>query len=435
MKRWARAAVGVHRADRKKDVFGEGLIGLLIASATFRSAQNMAQTTLSLLGKSLGLSGAAIGAVSAGSNLIGAATMVLFTARLATGSSRRAIAAGSALLALALLLFDLSSPIGLVIAACVLGAAGGLSMPSLATAVGEQASLRHSTGPGARRSSRIGPARALAVFGLVLSASLTLGPLLESAVLAASHQHLRAAYLTFLPIAILGVLAVGKQRPRKGAEEHQRVSTIESLQGLKALFSNRRWSLAMCAQAIYSVPFAVVVVFGGLVGKSLFQAAPSEVEGAIAVFFAMSLLSRALLAWHPMAAHRVRLFALCVTLTFVGLSLLGLGRGTVVFFVALALLGVPHGFTYPLALALVAESVPREELGGANAGMSAISSVINVVAPLVLGVVLDDFGARLMLLCAGVPVLVLTAVLRRLKDAGRAIHGPAVPTSAELPGV
>ena len=167
----------------------------------------------------------------------------------------------------------------------------------------------------------------------------------------------------------------------------------------------------------------------------LYHLAPSGVEGAIAIFFTTSFLSRALLAWRPATSYRVRLFALCVALTLVGLGLLGGGRGVVVFVVALAILGVPHGLTYPLAL--VAETVPRDDLARENAGFTAVSGTINVVAPLVLGLVIDNLGGRTMLLCTAIPVLGLAVVLRRLKDAGAAIRVPVVadrgPTSLTPP--
>ena len=389
----------------------------------------MAQTTLSLLGKSLGLNGAEIGAISASSNLLGALTMVLITARLATGSARRAVIVGSLLLGLSLVMFLLASFLALLAAALVLGVAGGLAMPSIATAIGHRAITRQASdgGRSSMRTKGLAPARALATLGLVLSISLALGPLLESAVLSASHQHLRAAYLAFLPIALLGTLVIRRGPPLEASKESERVSLRQSLVGLRGLFSNRRWSLAMCAQAIYSVPFAVVVVFGGLLGKNLYHVSPSEIEEAIAVFFTVSLLSRAFLAWRPAMTHRVRLFALCVAFTLVGLGLLASGHGTVAFVVALAILGVPHGLTYPLALGLVAEAVPSDELSRANAGFAAVSSLIAVVAPLVLGLVIDDLGARTMLFCSGAPVVLLAVVLRRLRDAGT-----PYPTSATI---
>ena len=387
----------------------------------------MAQTTLSLLGKSLGLNGAEIGAVSASSNLLGALTMVLITARLATESARRAVIVGSLLLGLSLAMFLLVSPVALVAAALVLGVAGGLAMPSIATVIGHRAITRDvsPTGPSSVRSNGLAPARALATLGLVLSISLALGPLLESAVLTASHQHLRAAYLAFLPIALFGTVVIRRGQPVETSTGRERVPLRQSLAGLRGLFSNRRWTLAMCGQAIYSVPFAVVVVFGGLLGKNLYHVMPSEIESAIAVFFTVSLLSRAVLTWHPATAHRVRLFALCVAFTLVGLGLLAGGHGAVAFIFALSILGVPHGLTYPLALGLVAESVPSDELSRANAGFAAVSSLIAVVAPLVLGLIIDDFGARTMLVCSGIPVVLLAVVLRRLRDAGAPSSRPA----------
>jgi nitrate/nitrite transporter NarK len=66
----------------------------------------------------------------------------------------------------------------------------------------------------------------------------------------------------------------------------------------------------------------------------------------------------------------------------------------------------------------LSKPVPRDELSRANAGFTAVSSIINVVAPLALGFVIDEFGGRRMLLCAAIPVLALAAALYRLRDAG-----------------
>lgn len=407
-----------------------GIPGLLGATAAFRSAQNMGQTTLSLLGKTMDLGGGAIGAISAGSNLVAALTMLLVTARIQADGARRAVVAGSLLLASSLALFLIPSPLSLLGGAFLLGTAGGLTLPSVATVIGHRAITRsQSNSAGDGGPSRFTPARALATLGLVLSLSLVVGPLLESAVLSVSAQNLRMAYLAFLPIALLGALLAAGGRARSGSERTERPSVQQSFKGLRALFSNRRWSFALCAQAIYAVPFSVVVVFGGLLGKSLYHVSASSIEAAIAVFFTLSLLSRAVLTWHPATSQRTRLFGACVALTLTGLALLAIGSGPITFFGALAILGVPHGLTFPLALGLVAESVPTEELGQANASFTAVSSTINVVAPIALGLAIDHLGSRAMLGCAMVPVVLLSVTLARLREPKAPLAEPSASPS------
>jgi MFS family permease len=379
----------------------------------------MAQTTLSLLGKSLGLSGAAIGAVAAGSNLVGIATMVLITAHLATSAARQAVLASLALVAGSLAFFLMPWQIALYTGAVLLGIAGGLALPSAATAVSHGASP--AAGPDQfvdHHQSRVARARALATLGLVLSISLAVGPLYESLVLTATDENLRAAYVAFLPVAVVGGAAIWARRQPTPDAKSLSISFRESVAGLVSLFHNRRWRLAICGQAIYMLPFAVVIVFAGLLAESLYHASASTTEIGIALFFIVSLVCRATLTRRPAVDHRVTLFGLCIAATLLGLALLATGVNVGLFLLALAVLGAPHGLIYPLALGLVADSIPGHELPRANAGFQAMSNAINVAAPLALGLVLDHFGARVMLLVAAIAVTPIIGLLWRLRDAG-----------------
>lgn len=394
-----------------------GSTNLLLATGSFRATQNMAQTTLSLLGKSLGFGGSGIGAIAAGDNLVGVATMLLITARLATGHAQRAVFAGLACMAVSLASFAIPTRTSLLLGACMLGIAGGLATSSLATATGDRAAVSAAAQGHDAQRSRVQTARALAQLSLVLSISLALGPLYESLVLTVAHERLRVAYLAFLPVAAVGLVAIRGREPEAAAPVAGRPTLRASLAGIGSLFRNRRWGLAMCAEAIYAVPFTVVVVFAGLLGRSLYHTSASTTEVGVALFFAVSFLCRAALTRRPAIGHRVRLFVVCVLATLFGTGLLALGSHLGLFMLALAILGAPHGLTYPLALGLVAESVPNSELSHANAGLIAVSGAINVVAPLLLGVVINDFGDRAMLFCSAIPVALLTGLLWRLRDA------------------
>jgi MFS transporter, DHA1 family, multidrug resistance protein len=194
----------------------------------------------------------------------------------------------------------------------------------------------------------------------------------------------------------------------------------ESMTSLGSLFHNRKWSLAVCGQAIYMVPFALVVVFAGLLGKSLYNASASTTEIGISFFFIASFLCRAALARWPAVGYRVQLFALCIVATLCGIALLAFGHSIVFFMAAMAVLGAPHGLTYPLALGLVSDAVPIEKLARANAGFQAVSNLISVAVPIVFGLVIDRFGDQAVLLCAAIPIVPLAGLLWRLRDAGRA---------------
>lgn len=385
---------------------------LLMATGAFRATQNMAQTTLSLLGVSLGLGSAAIGAIAAGANLVAVLTMLLITAHLSTSAAQRAVYVGLLFMTASIVSFLIPAQFMLLVGALLLGVAGGLVLPSAATAIGQRASNQ-----GDRTHATRG--RAFATLALVLSISLTLGPIYESVVLSAAHEHLLAAYLAFLPIALIGARVTRQSQATTDAAPAAPASFWASMAGLGSLFRNQKWCLAVCGQAVYMVPFSLVVVFIGLIGKSLYHIPASTTEVGIAIFFTVSFLCRVALTRWPAVGHRLRLFGVCVAATLCGIGLLAFGHGIGLFMFALAILGAPHGLTYPVALALVADAVPIEELPRANAGFQAVSNLITVAAPLAFGLVIDQFGDRAVLLCAAIPILPLAGLLWVLRDAGR----------------
>lgn len=406
-----RSATATSRGELTRSGGGSGTAGLLVSIGTFRASQNMTQTTLSLLGRTIGMGGTAIGAIAAGANLVSVLTMVLITARIATGSARRAVFVGSGLMTASVVCFALPSTTALLTGAVLLGLAGGLVMPSAATAVADHASAE---GNGSRTTR----GRALALLTLILSISLALGPLYESIVLSLTHERLRAAYLAFLPVVAVGTVVARGGRDSTPSAPRTAIPLRESLTGMGSLFRNRRWDLALCGQAIYMIPFALVVVFAGLIGKSLFHASASTTQIGIAVFFVVSLTCRAVLTRRPAIAHRVTLFAVCIAASLGGIAIMACGHGIGWFVAALAVLGAPHGLCYPLALGLVSDSVPGEDLAQANAGFQAVSNLINVLVPVVFGLVIDHFGDEAVLVTAAVPILPVVALLWWLRDAG-----------------
>jgi len=459
VRRRARYAIPSHPLRRARLALPAGLAGLLVATATFRSAQNMAQTTLALLGRQdFGLSDAAIGAIGALWGLLGVAVTVLVARRVPTGRARRGAAVGIGLLVIALVMFALAhSLVLLVTAVVVMGAAGGLAMPSLATAAGSAGGDQGQ--------------RALGLYALVLSASLALGPLLEAAVLDVARQALRVPFAVFavLPVAGLVVLGAGRreERPRTaglvqagdeegagqggvpagdtGVSDRARVGARPApagaasatsppegatfpLDGLASpgprggppeparstpLLRVPGWRLALVGQLLYTIPFAGIVVFGPLVGHVRFGVKPSVVQLAFTVFFITSFASRALVLWRTPIRRKLPLFWLAAGLTAAGLALLGLGHGLGVLLLAMAVLGVPHGLTFPLVLALVAESCPGEALARANATLMAATNLTTIAVPFLLGALVPALGYGGMVLTMLVPVALFSTLLAR----------------------
>lgn len=169
--------------------------------------------------------------------------------------------------------------------------------------------------------------------------------------------------------------------------------------------------VALIIQLLYSVPFATVTVFGALLARSEFGLDPAHSQLGFTTFFVMSFASRVVLVRRSPIASKLAVFAGCTVLTATGLALLASGGPTVAFFVAMALLGLPHGAIFPLALSLVASSAEPEQLAAANAGLFAVTSLAAAVTPAVLGVTASALGYRAMAASALVPVAVFSILL------------------------
>ena len=97
-----------------------------------------------------------------------------------------------------------------------------------------------------------------------------------------------------------------------------------------------------------------------------------------------------------------------------GLALMAIGRDDAELLVAMALLGVPHGLTYPLAMGMVAEGRPSAQLASVNAHLSATVQVANLLLAPLLGVGIDAAGYRVTFGALVAPVVVAALLQRRI---------------------
>ncbi|MHB1500997.1 MAG: MFS transporter [Candidatus Dormibacteria bacterium] len=395
-----------------------GVAGLLLAAACFRATQNMALTTFSLLAHDLlGLGSPAIGGLAAIAAIVTVAVNLGVASRVPPERSRLAAAGGIVVMLPALMLLGAArNTLELGLGAVLMGVGGGVVFPALTTAIGRVEA-------GARE-------RALALFTLTLSGSLAVGPLLESGVLGATHQDVRSPFFAFLILPGLGVCALGLSHWfQSGRGERQipvdhaqaldqgvdlaagvisgapvsRWRTVARLGG--APVANPGWRAAVTAQLLYSVPFAAITVFGAVLARTAFGVTPEQVQIGFSCFFVTSLAARALIVWRAPIVHKLPVLLGSGIITVVGLLLLATGQGFAMLLVAMGILGLPHGLTFPIVLAQVAESAAPEGLAAANAALLAVSNSSSIVVPAVLGLLIPMTGYRGMALLLLLPVL------------------------------
>ncbi|MDA8182836.1 MAG: MFS transporter [Acidimicrobiales bacterium] len=382
---------------------------LLVVTMLFRSSQNMAQTTLSILGHDrLDMSPSLIGLVMAAASLCGVAATAWFAPRVPAAARRIVVTASMALVAASLGAFA-AAPNVIVVAcaAAVLGVGGGVAMPTMMTMAG--------SGDEARRD------RDLALYTLALSASLAVGPLLEALVLGESGQSLPVAYLAFMAMPLVAIVLLVWRGVGGGRRLIGRSPKGTASAGYRALLANRQWRLAVTGTLLYQVPFVAIVAFGGAMARSVDHASPAGTELAFAAFFATSFAARAWVVRYAPIERKVGAFFVAAALTVVGLVLLATGTGVVLFAVSLAVLGIPHGLIFPVALALVAEGAGTSEgLARGNAGLLAMVNLSSVGIPALLGGLVQLFGYRYMVLAVLLPVAAFSGLLA----AGSSRSGP-----------
>jgi MFS family permease len=184
----------------------------------------------------------------------------------------------------------------------------------------------------------------------------------------------------------------------------------------RSLLGSPGWRVAVTGQLLYAVPFAVITVFGALMARVAFGATPAMAQLAFTAFFVTSFAARTGVVWRTPIARKLRLLWLSGGLTAVGLILLGFGHGLGLLLVAMSVLGVPHGITFPIALAQAAESSNPAGLARANAGLLAAMGLTSVVAPPIMGGLLPATGYRGMMLLLLIPVGILASLLWMQRD-------------------
>ncbi|MCI2975389.1 MAG: MFS transporter [Ferrimicrobium sp.] len=387
--------------------FPHTVFGLYTVAGFYRGAQNMALTTLALIIKEdLGYGAGVIGIVSALSGIILVLVTLSISARLKPAHLERAVLYSLIALAISLVIIGVSHSIYLTaFATILLGVAGGLGMPGLAGSVQLAAG-----------ESAANPQRILAIYTLVLSMSLAVGPLLEAGLLDATHQDVRWPFIAFTALPLLAlVIMVSRRREamalsakaaatNKPPADHQlnseRIRLLKTPEVVKALF----------AQLMYAVPFAALTVFGAEVARVTDRATAAQAQLAFTVFFVLSLSCRGLVAWRSPVPRKGLAYAVAGLFTIVGLSFIIAGHSFVLFLVGMIILGLPHGAIFPLALSALSSSLPPEELPRANSLLMGSSNLIGIVAPPVLGLIAAATTYRLMMTTVLVPVvLVFTA--------------------------
>ena len=96
-----------------------------------------------------------------------------------------------------------------------------------------------------------------------------------------------------------------------------------------------------------------------------------------------------------------------IILTFIGITVMILSRNLGIFIVSFMILGIPHGFAYPISIITLGRSFKDKFRNAANSYFFAIMMAVGVLLPTLSGFSIDKVGFKLTFVFIALLILVL----------------------------
>ncbi|WP_393971356.1 MFS transporter [Oxyplasma meridianum] len=348
----------------------ETIIVILSITFSIRTTNNLIMTSIPLLAKyDFKFSQTFVGILSALASASSFLTTALINARLSAKNRRISFVISNLLYTFILIGYWVSSNITIWMLTAAGGGLLGLIMPNIITSASlfKDSVLRE---------------RVLTLYTVFLSLSLISGPAIESYLL--RFVSLKEVFLVF---ALFGILA-SAMSPFMHFPFEKR--TGEKTDVLK----NPGFRVALYNIMAYNIPFAILLAFAGIFEKDTFHTSLSIVSLLFSLFYLSSFLSRILLSIRP--AKNVRTYMIsAMGISLVGIVIMVLSNNIIIFVVALLVLGIPHGLTYPLSVLTISRAFGPQHRNAANSYFFSIMMLVGILLPLAGGVLVDTIGFRL----------------------------------------
>ena len=370
----------------------QAIIILLTFTFMARASNNMIQTTVPLIAREyFNATEAEVGLLSSVISISSFIATMWINARLDSARRRILFEASSILYFLTFIIYPFVNYIGLWLTSAEVGFLLGIIMPNVATSssiIGRNQETRE---------------RVIALYTFALSLSLTIGPVIESLIL--RYFTLRDAFLFFSVFSAIMVMLSPKlpfpvEKP--GFVKFK----------LNSIWSKASFRVAIYNNAMYSLPFAMLTAFGGIYAIEYFHASNSLVYLLFAAFFTTSFATRLYISIRPIRDVKYASLSMSV-LTVVGMVIMTLSPNIYVYALSLAILGIPHGLTYPLSLIVISRDSKDYERNLMNSAFSSIMTIIGILSPIALGVSAELLGLRYMTIIVEASVVFFTWLLYR----------------------
>jgi predicted MFS family arabinose efflux permease len=374
-----------------------GALAIAATSASIRALDNMITTTVPLLGEyvfGLGtLYGGVEVAVYSGSELLG---NFVVNRRLPVEARRKVLRGCSAGIAVICLLFAVSGSETAIILVVLAGTSTAI--------VAQNVVVSASSTPDRRRGERN-----LTIYAVGLSVGLVTGPVVESFLLTMGYSTV------FVGFSVLGgvVFALSWRVKFPEVKEEVRRPGPKAWRGLNTAF---------LTASVFSIPLAAFTLLPIYTSES-FHVPAAVAYSAFVPMYVVSLVVRLYMAARPLARLRLPILVnMLITVTV--LAAMHFAPYFVVLLSLMAILGIPHGMAFTIALILVARTSEPEERKSANSYLSVYQGVLGMVVPVAIGYLSDLIGIHLSFLLLLIPAVGVSATC--LLFYGRELDGAVV---------
>ncbi|MBX8632033.1 MAG: MFS transporter [Candidatus Thermoplasmatota archaeon] len=374
-------------------------VTLSLMTVAARATNNMMLTTIPLLGRySLHLSNTQVGGLEAVAFIATFAATSYFNQKAGGRTRRISFIMSNILIAFSMLLYYYSSAFTIWVITVAAGFASGIVMPNLITAASAAGELRSVE-------------RLLAIYTTSLSASLIIGPLIETELL--RFVSYREIFIPFSAIAaVAAVISFTVRFPVEGAKR----SGIEALRA-------PGFAASVLSNSTYSVPFAAITTFLAIYASDRFDVSRSLAYLSFIPFFIVSFAVRLSLAIFPRRNLRT-LFFISMGITIAGLAALASIPSYVLFAAVVASLGFPHGAVYPMSTIFIARGTEKDLRSAVNSYFIALNNVIFAAVPFIFGAISSMIGLgmsfALLILPVGVSAFLFIVLFGRHEMLGPA---------------
>ncbi|MEM0136784.1 MAG: hypothetical protein QXU18_16405 [Thermoplasmatales archaeon] len=231
-----------------------------------------------------------------------------------------------------------------------------------------------------------------------LSVSLITGHVLETFMLAMFGY--RGVFDSFIPLALLSLALSFFIKFPNSSEERTK----------PRLFRNRALRVSMYLNSMYKIPFAAITTFLVIFSVEKFHVSVTLAYSAFIPFFSVSFITRAYMVLRPFDSLTLPLY-LSVAITLGRVISFYFIDSFSLLFLDVALVGIPHGVTFPLSTVIISRGTNANERLRANSYILAYGIFIQIGTPALFALLINAVGFSMIFSLLTIPSTIFALLL------------------------